>query len=77
MAFVDPLFTEPPPTDMIALSSLDGGANLRLLVFTIYFEEILRNPDYSSPGGFISSLTLTIACAALSGKLTFIELLKA
>jgi hypothetical protein len=34
----------PPPTDIIALKSLDGCANLRLLVL-MSFDDVLRKPD--------------------------------
>lgn len=44
MALVEAL-AELPAIDIIALRSLEGGASLRLLLFTIYLEEELLKPD--------------------------------
>lgn len=76
MALVEAL-AELPAIDIIALRSLEGGASLRLLLFTICFEDALLSPDYSSAVKLLSSLVLCIEWAALKGRLTFIELFKA
>ena len=62
---------ELPAIDIIALRSLEGGASLRLLLFTIYLEEELLKPDY--PSAAKSSLVLLVGWAAFKGRLTFIE----
>ena len=76
LAVVEP-WVYPPPTEIMALKSLEGCANLRLLVL-ISLDEVLRNPDYTSyvyccPSSDMFPFT-TFGWAAFRGNETFIEL---